>query len=65
MDVEEDAGDGEGEEEDGDDIDVVGDGTHDDEAGVDDKDVVEEDIEDELIDVRSECTVGSSLYHSI
>ena len=48
MDVDEDA---EGEE--GDDIDVVGDGTHDDEGVVDDKDVVEEDIEDELIDVRS------------
>ena len=48
MDVDEDA---EGEE--GDDVDIVGDGTHDDEGVVDDKDVVEEDIEDELIDVRS------------
>lgn len=44
--------DSDGEGEDGDDIDVVGDDAHDDEGVVDDKDVVEEDIEDELIDVR-------------
>ncbi|KAI0724428.1 hypothetical protein C8T65DRAFT_704298 [Cerioporus squamosus] len=55
MDVDEDA---EGEE--GDDIDVVGDGTHDDEAVVDDKDVVEEDIEDELIDDGSDVDGLSS-----
>ena len=49
MDVDEDA---EQEDADGDpdDVDVVG---HDDEGIVDDKDVVEEDIEDELIDVRT------------
>ena len=60
MDVDEDA---EGEE--GDDIDVVGDGTHDDEGVVDDKDVVEEDIEDELIDVRptfASVSEGSRVY---
>ncbi|RDX55993.1 hypothetical protein OH76DRAFT_1460659 [Lentinus brumalis] len=55
MDIDDDA---EGEE--GDDIDVVGDGTHDDEGVVDDKDVVEEDIEDELIDDASDVDGLSS-----
>ena len=58
MDVDEDAEaeeDAEGEE--ADDIDIVGDGTHDDEGVVDDKDVVEEDVEDELIDVRPPATL--------
>ncbi|KAI0735298.1 hypothetical protein C8Q76DRAFT_277999 [Earliella scabrosa] len=63
MDVDEDAdgdADGDGEGEDGDDVDIVGDGTHDDEGIVDDKDVVEEDIEDELIDDGSEADGLSS-----
>ncbi|KAI0757123.1 hypothetical protein C8Q80DRAFT_1265093 [Daedaleopsis nitida] len=63
MDIDEDA-DGEGEQgdedADGDDIDVVGDGTHDDDAVVDDKDVVEEDIEDELVDDGSDVDGLSS-----
>ena len=64
MDVDEDAdgdADGDGEGEDGDDVDIVGDGTHDDEGIVDDKDVVEEDIEDELIDVRVSLPLKSLL----
>lgn len=46
MDVDDD------EQNEADDVDVVGDLEHDDEAVVDDNDVVEEDIEDELADVR-------------
>lgn len=41
-----------------DDVDVVGDIEHDDEAVVDDNDVVEEDIEDELADVRGLHLLG-------
>ncbi|KAI0361760.1 hypothetical protein OH77DRAFT_1444597 [Trametes cingulata] len=50
MDVDDDE-----EQNEGDDIDVVGDVEHDDEAVVDDNDVVEEDIEDELADDVSEA----------
>ena len=65
MDVDDDAGaEEDAEAEDADDIDVVGDGTHDDEAVVDDKDVVEEDVEDELLDVRVLSHV-SSHRHSL
>ncbi|RPD81874.1 hypothetical protein L226DRAFT_528106 [Lentinus tigrinus ALCF2SS1-7] len=55
MDVDEDP-DG----DDGDDIDIVGDGVHDDEGVVEDKDVVEEDVEDELIDDGSDVDGLSS-----
>ncbi len=47
MDVDDD------EQNEADDVDVVGDIEHDDEAVVDDNDVVEEDIEDELADVHA------------
>ncbi|KAM5538159.1 hypothetical protein V8D89_008046 [Ganoderma adspersum] len=61
MDVDDDAeAEEDAEAEDAEDIDVVGDGTHDDEAVVDDKDVVEEDVEDELIDDVSDAEGLSS-----